>query len=226
MRVLFSKTIRDLRAAWTQSLALVVIVALGIASFLTLVGAYRDLSTSYNHTYDRLRFADVTFAVSAAPEEVARSLTELEGVDAATGRLVVDAGFERHDGELIRSRLIGIDPTRHPPVNDVLILEGRFLSGDDSRAALLEAHFAELHGHEPGEMVFPLLGGRRIAFEVVGIAASPEYLIVSPSRQEILPAARTFAVLFVPLQELQSLTGIEGTVNDIAIRAEPEASQS
>lgn len=226
MRILLLKTLRDLRAAWTQSLALMVIVALGIASLLTLVGAYRDLSTSYNHTYDRLRFADVTFSLSGAPEEVAQSLTDLEGVEAATGRLVVDSGFERRDGELIRSRLIGIDPTHHPSVNDVLILDGRFLSGDDSMAALLESHFAEIHGHEPGDVVLPLLGGRRVALEVVGVAASPEYLIVSPSRQEILPAARTFAVLFVGLHELQSLTGLEGTVNDIAIRVEPGSSRS
>jgi hypothetical protein len=50
MRVVLLKTWRDLSAAGTQTMTLVFIMALGITSFLTLVGGYRDLGTSYQHT--------------------------------------------------------------------------------------------------------------------------------------------------------------------------------
>jgi predicted lysophospholipase L1 biosynthesis ABC-type transport system permease subunit len=68
MNTLLLKTLRDLRASLAQSIALIVIVMLGVASFAATVAAYRDLDTSYNRTYDELLFADVTFAVQGAPQ--------------------------------------------------------------------------------------------------------------------------------------------------------------
>ena len=68
MNLILLKTLRDLRASLAQSIALVVIVMLGVASFAAAVAGYRDLDTSYKRTYDNLLFADVTFAVQSAPQ--------------------------------------------------------------------------------------------------------------------------------------------------------------
>jgi len=223
MGALLRKTFRDLRSSRAQSLALITLVALGVASFIALVGAYRDLSTSYNRTYTRLKFADVTFSLTAAPESILQEIAGIPGVAAVSGRLILDAGLELPGGEPIRSRLIGLPPDRRPAVNDLHIHEGRYLNPDDRRSAVLEAHFAEFYGLHPGDSVTPIINGEKIPFKVVGVAASPEYLIVSPSRQDILPSARTFAVLFVPLPELQKLLGSEGQINNIAVLIEPGA---
>ena len=59
---------RDLRRAFAQSLALIVISLLGVSSFIALIGAFRDLGTSYNNAYQQLKFADVTFALNGAPQ--------------------------------------------------------------------------------------------------------------------------------------------------------------
>ncbi|MEO8286611.1 MAG: FtsX-like permease family protein [Chloroflexota bacterium] len=233
MNILLRKTFRDLRSSMAQTGALVFIVALGIASFIALVGAYRDLSTSYNSTYDRLKFADVTFSVQSAPENAAASVAQVPGVQSSTGRLVVDTGFQLSSGEQIRARLIGLPPGQHPSVNDILVTQGSYLAADDTRTALVEKHFADIYGIQPGGTVSPIINGQKIDFTVAGVAASPEYLIVTPSRQDILPSASTFAVLFVPLPELQQLQthtqtqeqeGQEsGAINDIAVRYSPGA---
>ena len=125
MNTLLHKTYRDLRASLAQSLALVLIVALGIASFIALVGAYRDLSTSYNRTYDLLKFADVTFSVQPAPESATSTVAQVPGVEAVTGRWVADTGFQLSNGEQIRARLIGLPSGQHPSVNDVLVATSR-----------------------------------------------------------------------------------------------------
>ena len=241
MNTLLHKTYRDLRASLAQSLALVLIVALGIASFIALVGAYRDLSTSYNRTYHLLKFADVTFSVQPAPASATSAVAKVTGVDAATGRLVADTGFQFSNGEQIRARLIGLPPGQHPAVNDVLVTKGRYLSAGDTSSALVEKHFADIYGIQPGDTVSPIINGKRTDFTVAGIVASPEYLIVTPSRQDILPSARTFAVLFVPLAELQRLqtqagqtgpgtagntsggagSSSAGSINEIAVRYAP-----
>lgn len=216
-KTLLRKTWRDLRAARAQSIALIFIAALGVASFIGLVSSFRDLDTSYNHTYEQLRFADVTFRVDSMPEKVAAEVLALDGVTAVNGRLVVDTGFELTEDEQIRARLIGLPATAQPDVNQLYVEDGSYLQAEDGRQALVDAHFAKFYDLKPGDMVTPIINGENIEMRVTGIATSPEYLIVSPSQQDILPSARTFAILFVPLAELQTLTGNEGKINEVAV---------
>lgn len=221
IRRLLLKSRRDIRASLAQTIALVVIVALGIASFTALLGAYRDLGSSYNHTYDELRFADIDFSLQQGNEAALEAVRKVDGVKAATGRLVIDTTYDLPGdggaGDQIRSRLIGMPADRQPDVNSVLIESGSYFAPGDPNQALVDTHFAEFYGIKPGDTVTPLINGQISDLHVSGIITSPEYLIASPSKQDILPSARSFAVLFVPLEALQSLTGNPGVINDIAV---------
>jgi putative ABC transport system permease protein len=231
IRILLLKNLRDLRAALAQTIALIVIIALGIASFVSSIAAYRDLGTSYNHTYRQLDFADVTFSVDAAPPGVLDRLTRIKGVAAVTGRLVVDVALDPPaqaaavKGEKIRARLIGLPRDQQPQVNNVMITQGRYFSPQDDQVALIESHFAQIYHVAPGSTLTPVINGHKEPVQVVGVAASPEYLVVSASRQDIIPSARTFAVLFVPLPVVQQWMGMADSVNDIAVRFTPDADQ-
>jgi putative ABC transport system permease protein len=231
MNILLLKTLRDLRASLAQSIALIVIVMLGVASFAATVAAYRDLDTSYNRTYDDLLFADVTFAVRGAPQTITQEIHNMEGVEEVFGRLVIDTGLELPERnnkipDPIRARLIGLSAPEHPTVNNVLVLEGQYFNSVDDSAILLDTHFAEYFDLGPNDTVSPILNGTRVDFSVIGVVASPEYLMVSPSRQEIIPSPRSFGVFFLPLEVLQKRIGMEGMVNDIAIRLKDNADET
>ncbi|GBE57295.1 outer membrane-specific lipoprotein transporter subunit LolE [bacterium BMS3Abin01] len=222
IRRLLLKSRRDVRASLAQSIALIVIVALGITSLAALLGAYRDLSTSYNHTYDELRFADVTFSLAKGDASAVAAIKNIDGVEGVTGRLVLDSSLtlppQAGTGdEQVRSRLIGIPADSRPEVNDLLVEQGSYFQKGASSQALVETHFADFYKIAPGDKVTPIINGLETSLNVTGIVASPEYLIVSPSKQDILPSPRTFAVLFLPLADLQQLTGNRGVVNNIAV---------
>jgi putative ABC transport system permease protein len=231
MNTILLKTLRDLRASLAQSVALVVIVMLGVASYVASVAAFRDLATSYQSTYDRLHFADVTFSVQAAPESAADDLRRLEGIQTVEARLVTDTGLELPGTgggtqEPIRARLIGVPPAAHPAVDDILLLRGDYFPAGATDAVILESHFADYYHLGPGDTVTPILGGRGVTLRASGVAASPEYLVVSPSKQEIFPSVRSFGVFFLPQPELQSLLGMKGTVNNFAVLLTPGADQA
>jgi putative ABC transport system permease protein len=226
MKILLLKTIRDLRASLAQSIALVVIVMLGVASYAASVAAYRDLGTSYQRTYDQLKLADVTFSVQNAPESVANDIRNIDGVQAVDARLVIDTGMEwtQADGQTngpIRARLIGIPTGQHPAVDDVLVLKGIYPETNQGFSALLESHFANYSHLGPGDSVKPIFNAKAIDFKIIGVAASPEYLVVSPSKQELLPSVSSFAVLFVPQSVLQNELGLNGMVNNFAVLIQP-----
>jgi len=235
--LLLKKALRDLHRSLAQTIALVVIIALDVASLVALIGAYRDLGTSYDRTYAELHFADVTFAVQSAPESIVGEIAGVSGVHAVTGRLIVDTGMtvQEKDGKSkqVRARLIGIPGTHKPAVDTVLVTKGSYFgpsrsstSENLSGRALVESHFAKVYDIAPGDTITPLIGGNRTPLEVSGVVASPEYLIVSASRQDIIPSARTFGVLFVPRSGLQKLTNEGGVVNNFAVLLAPGADSS
>ena len=176
---LLRKTLRDLRTSLAQTIALVVIVVLGITSFITLISAYRDLGTSYNHTYDQLRFEDADFTINAASPSVANKVAAIDGVSAVTPRLIVESGMELPPGadpgvgSRIRSRLIGIPPDHHPEVNDVLVMKGDYLPAQGGPVTLHESNFAEAYNLGPGSTVSPIINVKPVNMAVSGTAVRP-----------------------------------------------------
>ena len=225
MTPLLRKAVRDLWHTRGQSIALISLVALGVISFVGMIAAFRNLDASYNYTYDSLEFADVTFYVQDAPEHLTAQVAEMAGVAAAAGRLEIDTGLELPDdaryyaGETIRARLVGIDG-QTPGVNDLLLLDGQY-PASEMQSMLLETHFAENYGYGPGDVLEPRINGKKKEMTITGVVVSPEYLLVTPSRQNVLPQPRSFAVMFVPLHELQRLAGTGRMINSVAVRLAP-----
>jgi putative ABC transport system permease protein len=222
---------RDLRASLAQSVALIVIVMLGVASYVASIASYRDLGTSYQRTYDQLKLADVSFGVQSAPESLASDLRAVDGVQSVTARLVVDTGLVMPavNGEAqdpIRARLIGMPADAQPSVDDIQLLEGTYFPAGQADAVIMESHFANYYHLGVGDTISPILNGQTIHLKAVGIAASPEYLVVSPSKQEIFPSVRSFGVFFVPQAELQNRLGLEAIVNNFVVLLKPGADQS
>jgi putative ABC transport system permease protein len=226
MKPLFRKTIRDLWQQRGQSIALISLAALGVISFVGMIAAFRNLNVSYNYTYDTLHFADVTFYVQNAPEDLADQIAAMDGVSAASGRLEIDTGLKLpddaayHAGETIRARLIGMNGL-DPGVNDLMLLDGAYPSQDQRDGILLETHFAENYGYGPGTVLKPRINGKKKALTITGVVASPEYLVVTADRQNVLPQPRSFAVMFVPLDELQRLANTGRQINSISVLLAP-----
>ncbi len=226
MKPLFRKTVRDLWQQRGQTIALISLVALGVISFVGMIAAFRDLDVSYNYTYDTLHFADVTFYVQSAPEHLADQIAAMDGVKTAAGRLEIDTGLKLpddaayHAGETIQARLIGTNGL-DPGVNGLMLLDGEYPSQDQRDGILLETHFAENYGYGPGTVLKPRINGKKKALTITGVVASPEYLLVTANRQNVLPQPRSFAVMFVPLDELQRLANTGRQVNSISVLLAP-----
>jgi putative ABC transport system permease protein len=232
-RMLILRILREVRKSWAQTGALAFIIMLGVTSYIALLGAFRDLGTSYNHTYKQLSFADITYSIDPTGSGVVDTVRQIPGVKAAQGRLIVDVGMVRpgtvgrpEKEQQIRARLIGLPKESHPTVNDVLVLSGRYFEPGDKKVVLLESHFADTYHLGPGDTVAPLLNGKEMPLQVIGVVASPEYLIVSPDKQEIIPTARSFGVLFMPSDELHEVLNADDLVNDIAVQLNPGANRT
>lgn len=221
--LLTRKTLRELRTNRAQTLALVAVVALGVAVFIGAIGAYQDLARSEATTYDRLRLADAWYRTQPTADTLQADVEAIDGVDAVEGRLVIDTGLEI-GADRVRARLVGTTTDEPAAVNDVAVIDGTRPTKPGE--VLLERTFADRRTITPGDTITVLIDGTATPLVVTGTAASPEYLQVTPDRYELLPAPSSFAVIFADLRDLQRLTGKPGTINEVTIRAAADAPSS
>ncbi|MHB8705604.1 MAG: ABC transporter permease [Coriobacteriia bacterium] len=214
------KTWRDILARKGQFVALIVLVALGIASYVGFVDAYRNLTVSADTAYDDLKMPDLTVSVQSAPPGVVHKILSIPGVHAAEGRLVIDTGMDITDDNQGTVRVIGVPAGRRPAVADLLVEEGRYLASGDGAAGLLHTRFAGATGRGVGSHLSIRAGGTSVDVPIKGIVASPEYIFPVRSKGEI-PAIDEFTVLYMSSHEMERIFRRQSQVNDIAVLVEP-----
>lgn len=225
-RTMHRLALRDLAARRFQFAALALIIALGIAIYVCLTVAFGNIGRSYDRTYSETHMADFTVRVDSAPASVIEQVRALPNVRRATARLVLDTGAVAPGAHLVQARLIGLPTNRHPAVNDVIVESGRYLRAGDGAVTLPVQAFADYYHLKPGETVEVHTPKGLTPLTVAGTVASPEYLILAASKQDLLASADRFGVLFVPEEELGQLFGMAGRINDVDVVVQKSAARA
>lgn len=220
MRMLLLKTWRDMLARKGQFAALVLLVALGIATYGGFIEAYRNLSASGERAYRELRFEDFSVTVLSAPASAADRVRAIPGVAAAEGRLVVDVGLDVAPGEQGTVRVIGLPERRTPTVDAVLVESGESPAPGKQTEGLLHRQFAQELGITPGDVLGVRVGDVVHSVRISGIASSPEYLFPVRSAGE-MPSLRGFTILWMPTPAAENLLDRHGEVTSVAVRVLP-----
>lgn len=199
MRTLDRKLRRDLASRRGQFIAVVVTIVLGIALFGGSYDAFLNLQASYDHLFDVLNAADMT-VTGGDIDAIAAEVRQISGVDAVGTRTVADVPVRIDGHHKMLGRLVGMPTGEQPPVDQVMVLDGSYLSSPTQ--VLVEQHMGRHFGLEPGDTIEVLGPTGWFQVPVAGIAASAEYLWPAPSRQQIIPSFDDFGVLFAPEQAL------------------------
>lgn len=194
MSVLDTKRKRDVRRQRGQFIAVGVTIGLGVMLFASTYSAYLNLDDSYNFTYDRLDFADMT--VIGADPIFADEAAAIDGVDVVDTRFEADIPMRVGD-DVFLGRIVSLPADDQPLINKVDISEGTYLDPADESGVLIESHMADQFELGPGDSVEVLVGPTWVEGEVVGVAVSPEYIWPARDRQDIFPLPGTFGVVYV-----------------------------
>ena len=225
MKALDRKLLRDLRLMWSQALTIALVVASGIAGFITTFSAYDALSWSRDVYYSQARFADVFSALKRAPLSLTAQLETLPGAAHVQTTLVHDVPIDLPEvPDPITGRLIGLDLREMPRLNQVYVRSGRMIQAHQSgdMEALVSEGFAVGRGLKPGDRVRALVNGKRESLQIVGIATSPEYIFAGLAGS---PDQRGFGIFWVDHAALAAAYNEAGAFNRVAVRLAPQASE-
>ncbi len=185
------------------------VTGLGVGLFVTAYGAYLNLAGSYRASQDRLGLAAWRVDHRRIGPEQLRSARAVPGVATAAVRLVTELPIVLDAGRIagaIRGRLtvdgrvISLPDATEQPLLDRVLLDAGELPNAPGEV-LIEKHFAEYHGLDPGDALRVGLPGEA-PLTVSGVGISAEYLWVARSRQDLMPSPSEFGVLFMRRAEI------------------------
>ncbi|NUP99402.1 MAG: hypothetical protein HUU35_06065, partial [Armatimonadetes bacterium] len=212
---------RDALALGSTSLALVILMLVGTGLYVVFTESRLNLELSYRTFYQQHRFADATVLVDTAPESLVNTARLIPGVREAIGRAVKDGTIILRDRprRRVTGRFIGTSALERPPINDVELVRGRYLSSRDD--CLLEQQFATVHNLEIGDLITASYLGRRRDFRLVGVVASPEYLYPAPSKEAAWASPQWFGVCWIDQDAARQWLGLGGSITELHVLCDP-----
>lgn len=224
MNALDRKLFRDLLHMRGQVLAIVLIVACGIASLVTMMSAYDSLNLTQATYYRDYRFADVFVQLKRAPDSLIAQIAAIPGVNDVQARVVKDVTLSVEGlAEPATGRLVSIPEQPTAMLNNLFIRAGRYPQQGDE--VLASEAFANANQLQLNDTVGAIINGRWQTLRLVGIALSPEY-IYEIRGTELVPDNQHFGILWMPREALSTAFDMKGAFNDLSLTLMPDASES
>jgi putative ABC transport system permease protein len=223
MTPLRKKLLRDVLHLRGQLVAVVLVVAAGVALFVTLRSMHGYLLGARDGYYRTHRFADVFAHLERAPEGLARSIAAIPGVAVVETRVVAEVLLAVPGlPEPATGRLVSIPERGQPALDRLELRRGRWIDGRRAGEVVASDAFARANGLSLGDTVGAVINGRWERLRVVGTAISPEY-VYEIRGGDVFPDNRRFGVLWMGRRELQAAFDLEGAFNDVVVRLAPGA---
>ncbi|MGE0354355.1 MAG: ABC transporter permease [Gemmatimonadales bacterium] len=223
MTSLQRKVLRDLGHLRSQAAAIAIVMACGVALFVTMRsmhGYLQDRLTSY---YEAYRFGDVFARVRRAPASVAPLLRGIPGVAELRTRVVLEVTLDVPGlAEPATALMVSIPPHQAPMLNDLHLRRGRYPAAERRSEVLISDAFARANGLGPGDSVGAVINGRWQRLRVVGTAISPEFVYEIGAGQ-IFPDNRRFGVFWMNRSALEAAYQMKGAFNDLVVSLAPGA---
>jgi putative ABC transport system permease protein len=228
MKALDRKLWRDLRLMWSQALTIALVVASGVAGFITSLSAVDSLALARDRFYADGRFADLFAAAKRAPDALADVLRADPGVADVQTTIEEFVRIELRDTtDPVIGQLIGLDARRPMRMNLVSLQRGRWpepgLASDAAIPALVSAGFAQARGLRLGMQVRALINGKQRSLRIEGIALSPEFVFAGLAG---MPDLRGFGIFWIDHDALAAAYDMAGAFNRVAVKLAPGASEA
>lgn len=206
-----------------QVIAIALVVACGIASFVAMRAMYQSLLQSQSDYYARYQFADIFAELKRAPLYEAQRIGNISGVAKVESRVVADVTVDVPGlPEPAVGRLIGLSATPTQQLNSLCLRRGR-LPGAASAEVIASEAFAAANHLELGAGIPAVINGRWQRLIVVGVAISPEYIYEIRGGGSIFPDNKHFGVLWMDSGALETALNMKGAFNSITARLQPGA---
>lgn len=222
LHALDRKLLRDVWRLKAQALAISLVLACGVAIFLTGLGMVRALDATLEDYYNRQHFAHVFASARRAPVSLLLDVEAIDGVQAAEARVVGSVVLDLADRSApAAGRIISL-PDTGPTLNVPLLVSGRFPSDTARNEVVVTERFAAANGFHPGDRFAAIADGKRLNLTITGTVRSPEFIYTLPPGG-LMPDDSGYAIIWMPHTATAGVFGMSGAFNDLTVKLRRDA---
>ena len=242
MSIIFKKFQRDLYSELPKIAVSIIIISMGIGGFITFFQVSDNIKETVDSQYEELNLGDSWVNLQPIPiptlDEIVEysrendddSISEiLPQIDVLQPRLHLYGKSEGENGPII-IEILGLPEEQK--INKLRITDGGDLSTESKNGnipVIVESRFEKYHGYGLGDtfnLSIVKIDQEAIEFEtvnvtveIVGVAVSAEYFLITGNQGVFVPRQSTIGVMFVNLPVLQNITGFDGMINQVSIQS-------
>ena len=243
MSIIFKKFQRDLYSELPKIAVSIIIISMGIGGFITFFQVSDNIKETVDSQYDEMNLGDSWINLQPIPIPTPEELIEyskqnddnsineiLPQIDVMQPRLHLYGKSEGENGPII-IEILGLPDEQK--INKLRITEGGNLATNAKSGnipVVVESRFEKYHGYGLGDtfnLSIVKIDQEAIEFEtinvtveVVGVAVSAEYFLITGNQGVFVPRQSTIGVMFVNLPILQNVTGFDGMINQVSIKSD------
>jgi putative ABC transport system permease protein len=208
------------RDAWhyrSQIGAIALVMACGVAVFVSLRSMHGYLRERQAAYYADYHFAELFAQVRRAPLALVPRLRAIPGVEAVeprvVSRVVLDVpGLD----EPATGWLVSIPDRPRPMLNGLVLRSGRYPAPGRGDEVLVSEAFARANRLKLTDRLGAVLEGRWETLRIVGTAISPEFIYeIPPGGASFFPDSRRFGVIWMQESGLAAAFDLVGAFNDV-----------
>jgi putative ABC transport system permease protein len=225
MRALHLKLMRDMWRLRGQILAISIVLAGGVAMWITGFATIESLTRTRDHFYQDHAFGDVFASLTRAPELVAERIAVIPGVRTVELRGRGPVNLTVPDfSDPVSGTLLSL-PRDPGSLNRIHLLRGQLPDIGSGDQVVVSEAFAEAHGLQPGDRLSAIIEGKRLELTITGAAASPEFVYqIRPG--EMFPDFARYAIMWMNHEPLAAALDLEDAFNDVVLALERGADGS
>ena len=208
---------RHIREAKGQFIAVSMVVAVGIMTYVAISLAVLDLDMGTQQYYELNNFQDVSVELMKINESGLERIRRMPRVESVQGRVFFRTPLEVEDKDEKVNVGISSIPEAQDRINDLFLLEGGWIQNERRDVLVLE-QFAEARGIKVGDLVHPQIGGKEYELYVKGLVGSPEHIYLMEDEQNLLPQPTKYGIFYVSEEFAQQAFGYSKSYNQVLIK--------
>lgn len=216
------KWLRELWHMRGQALAIALVIASGVATYIISRSTIDSLAYTQAEFYRSTRFAEVFADLKRAPMALAARIREIPGVAHVDLRVAAPVNLDVPGfGDPVSGLLLTL-PERPDAPNQLYLRAGRLPEPDEDDAVAVNESFAQAQDLKPGSQLAATINGRRKLLTVTGVVLSPEFVyLIRPG--DFVPDYKRYGVLWMNRRPLSAAYGMDGAFNNVVLTLAPGA---
>ena len=198
------------------------LVLVAVAAFISFSAMMPSTQRALETMVEEQNISDFIVHVGEGDVSDTELVEGIQGVAKVDYRVTVSskAKYVDADGveQLVPSTLVGIEPDALPSVNTLSIKadDGTYFVGDGNGTVLMEGGFAYGEDISPGDSVEVQTSVGYVEYDIVGLAFSPEHIMMPFNPQSVIPLPGSLAIIYMPIDSLREAFGFpDGYINEL-----------